>query len=200
MKTPEQIAKEVDELRYIENYRNSRDINGSGFRQAIAREAIRRDRAQRDAPLIDSLSCVDESTDGRMIAARIMAYLKGDPNWESVEIEVDDDDYQVCDSCGDSVHTLSTDGLCDGCVAEREPVPMKADDLKPGHVFRHSYMRSDHLVKVERTYRYTPGRGILRGAPMLGIIYATAQGTGTMRLGRSDTVWVDRGSINEEGQ
>lgn len=52
MKTPEQIAKEIDEMRYIENYTNSRDIGGSGFRQAIARAAVKADRAQRPTPVV----------------------------------------------------------------------------------------------------------------------------------------------------
>ncbi|WP_433673748.1 hypothetical protein [Microbacterium gorillae] len=31
-----------------------------------------------------------------------------------------DDDYQQCSRCGDDVHSLSSDGLCDGCVEELE--------------------------------------------------------------------------------
>lgn len=29
-----------------------------------------------------------------------------------------DDDLRECDACGDEVQTLSSDDLCDGCVAE----------------------------------------------------------------------------------
>ncbi|WP_295837438.1 hypothetical protein [uncultured Microbacterium sp.] len=36
--------------------------------------------------LIDSLSHVDESTDPVLLAARVVARLKGDPNWEAVEV------------------------------------------------------------------------------------------------------------------
>lgn len=32
----------------------------------------------------------------------------------------EDDDYQDCERCHDSVYTLSTDGLCDGCVEYNE--------------------------------------------------------------------------------
>lgn len=36
--------------------------------------------------LIDSLSHVDESTDPVLLAARVIARLQGNPNWESVEV------------------------------------------------------------------------------------------------------------------
>lgn len=32
----------------------------------------------------------------------------------------EDDDYQECERCHDSVYTLSTDGLCDGCCEYNE--------------------------------------------------------------------------------
>lgn len=41
--------------------------------------------ARRD--LIDSLSHVDEATDVRTVALRVLARLQGDPSWESVEYD-----------------------------------------------------------------------------------------------------------------
>ncbi|MDL5351149.1 hypothetical protein [Microbacterium sp. zg-YB36] len=46
MKTPQQIAAEVADLPRIGTYRNSQNINGDGFRRAIAVAAIEADRAQ----------------------------------------------------------------------------------------------------------------------------------------------------------
>lgn len=41
MQTPEEIASRIADQPYIGRYTNSRDIGGSGFRRAIALEAIR---------------------------------------------------------------------------------------------------------------------------------------------------------------
>lgn len=38
---------------------------------------------------------------------------------ETGELTIIEPDRQECDACGDEVHTLSSDGLCDGCVAEQ---------------------------------------------------------------------------------
>lgn len=38
--------------------------------------------------------------------------------------EPEADDYQQCSRCEDDVHSLSSDGLCDGCVEELETTTM----------------------------------------------------------------------------
>lgn len=56
----------------------------------------------------------------------------------SVEVEIDlDSDLRECDACGDEVATLSSDDLCDGCVAEGKRRCPNCGEWKPADEMNH---------------------------------------------------------------
>lgn len=48
----------------------------------------------------------------------VRAMWRGIADDNGITYDIDDDEYQQCSRCEDDVLTLSTDGLCDGCVEE----------------------------------------------------------------------------------
>lgn len=88
--------------------------------------------------LVDTLSHVDSSTDPRLLAARVMARVRFDDDWESVEVEPEEIRCAICNYRGEYLRSPG------GSWWAHEPRP--ADAPADGHDFALTLPDSDEPV------------------------------------------------------